>query len=249
MKKRKYIYVAVLCLTVMSLCMSSGEQASAQEYPEGVELVQFNLHKSVNREVGVPAGIPGYFTYYYAGKQYHYGFRFDKNGKGVESQTFGTAYVQAPYSIIHYDALNGEIPEDGTEKGRAEASTAYLGITTLKNVRGDGKDLGNKADKSRKSARYASDYTIYGNSLDLTEGVMPVPVREGYVFKGWYVEAVNGEVKTDKTAKLAKKKKFREVRDRLNTRVTEQTKILENFKRQDKPAAEITLYAKWEREV
>ena len=74
-------------------------------------------------------------------------------------------------------------------------------------------------------------------------------LREGYIFKGWYVETVNGEVRAEKTAELAKKKKFKEIRDRLNTRVTEQTKVLENFNQKNRPAAEITLYAKWERET
>lgn len=249
MKKRKYVYLAILCIVVMVLCMSSSGRVSAEEYPEGVALVRFNLHKSVNKEVGVPAGIPGYLTYYYAGKEYHYGFRFDKNGQGLESKVFGTAYVWTPYSIIHYDALKGSIPADETEGERADASTAYLGNVALENTRGDGTKLGNKQNSKQNSARYGTDYTIYGNSLQLSEGVMPTPVREGYRFEGWYIETKNGEVEGDVTKKLAQEGKFKELQKRLNTEVTERTKILQNLNRKDKPAAEITLYAKWKREA
>lgn len=249
MKKRKYVYLTVLCMIVMFLCMSSSSMVNAEEYPEGVELIRFHLHKSLNREVGVPAGVPGYFTYYYAGKEYHYGFRFDKNGEGLESKVFGTAYVWAPYTIIHYDALKGKIPEDEVEKGRAKDSTAYLGNVVLKNTRGDGAKLQNKGDSKQTSGRYGTDYTIYGNSLALSEGVMPEPVREGYRFAGWYIETKNGEVRADETKKLAEKGKFKELEKLLNTEVDESTKILSNLQRKDKPAAEITLYAKWKKEA
>lgn len=249
MKKRKYVYLIILCMMVMFLCMSSRGMVNAQEYPEGAELVRFNLHKSINKEVGAPAGVPGYFTYYYAGKEYHYGFRFDKNGEGLESKVFGTAYVWTPYSIIHYDALKGEIPADEVEKERAQASTAYLGNIVLRNTRGDGAKLQNKGNSKQKSARYGTDYTIYGNSLALTEGHMPIPVREGYQFEGWYIETKNGEVKTEETKKLAEEGDFKELQRRLNTEVTEHTKVLTNMGRKDKPAAEITLYAKWKKET
>lgn len=249
MRKRKYVYLAILCIVVMVLCMSSSGRVSAEEYPEGVALVRFNLHKSVNKEVGVPAGIPGYLVYYYAGKEYHYGFRFDKNGQGLESKVFGTAYVWTPYSLIHYDALKGRIPADATEEERADGSTAYLGNVPLKNTRGDGTELGNKGNTKQSSARYGTDYTIYGNSLQLSEGVMPVPEREGYQFEGWYIETRGGEIQVEETGKLAREGEFKKLQKRLNTEVTEQTKILENLNRKDKPAAEITLYAKWKKEA
>lgn len=249
MKKRKYVYLVILCIVVMFLCMSSGGMVSAEEHPEGVTLIRFNLHKSLNKEVGAPAGVPGYLTYYYAGKEYHYGFRFDKNGEGLESKVFGTAYVWTPYSVIHYDALKGKLPADEVEKERAQASTAYLGNVALRNTRGDGAKLEYKGNSKERTGRYGTDYTIYGNSLELSEGVMPVPVREGYRFEGWYIETKNGVVKSDKTKELAKEGNFKELQKRLNTEVTGSTKILEDLNREDKPAAEITLYAKWKKEA
>lgn len=53
-------------------------------------------------------------TYFYEGKEYHYGFRFDRNGTGPETEKFGTAYVWAPYTVIYYDAAGGEIENYGT---------------------------------------------------------------------------------------------------------------------------------------
>lgn len=249
MKKRKYIYLTLLCLAAMFLCMSSGETVSAGDYPEGVTLVRFNLHKSVNKEVGAPAGIPGYFTYYYQGREYHYGFRFDKNGEGVESKAFGTAYVWAPYTLIHYDALAGSFRSDKVEKERVASSTAYLGNVALKNIRGDGKKLGNVGNEEQHTNRFATDYTIYGNSLALSEGRMPKPVRKGYEFKGWYIETTNGVLDAQQTERLAFKKEFGTLKSRLNTEIKEGTKLLQQKNQVDKPLAELTLYAKWEKEA
>lgn len=249
MRKRKWIVILLLCMAAMWACMSSGAAVDAKEgeEPEGVRIVRFDLHKSFNREVGVPAGIPGFFTYYYEGKEYHYGFRFDRNGEGVESKVFGTAYVWAPYSIIHYDAVGGKILKDKKADKKAENSTAFLGNVPLKNTRGDGKRLGNGGNKEQQSVRYATDYTIYGNSLMLSEGKMPEAERKGYLFLGWYVQTQKGEVQTEELEQMAEEGWFGMIPDQLNTRFTEQTKVLENLEDESRPAKEITLYAKWEK--
>ena len=53
-------------------CNSAGISVYADdgETPDGAELIRFDFHKSVNQEVGIPAGIPGFFTYFYEGKEY-----------------------------------------------------------------------------------------------------------------------------------------------------------------------------------
>lgn len=248
MKKWKWTGVAGISVLMVFLCVSSNGKVSAEEYPEGARLVRFNLHKSINEEVGVPAGVPGYFTYYYEGVEYHYGFRFDQNGTGLESMVFGTAHVWAPYSVIHYDAAGGRFHSDPVEMERVEDSTAYIGNVELDNTRGDGKSLGNEGDMTQTSRRYATDYTIYGNNLDLTEGVLPVPVRKGYVFLGWYVHAENGEVQTAQSEAYAEREEFGSLSRWLNRRFGQQTGVQHNLDRKDTSVPEITLYAKWKKE-
>lgn len=240
MRKRKYAVLLMLCVGVMMICAASGRvvKAGSKKKPEGASLIRFDLHKSTNQEVGVPAGIPGFFTYYYEGKEYHYGFRFDKNGTAAESQTFGTAYVWAPYSVIHYDAAGGKIKNYGT---------AFAGNEDLTADRGDGQVL-EKGVLEKASRRYASDYTVYGNSLNLSEGHMPVPEKKGYIFQGWYLWTEEGEVLEKEAAEIAEQGKFGILWKNLNTPFTEETKILKNLNVEEVPAKEITLYAKWKEE-
>lgn len=238
MKKRKYVVILLLCIGVMWICAASGAvvNAGSAVHPPGARLVRFDLHKSTNREVGVPAGIPGYFTYYYEGKEYHYGFRFDRGGTAAESRSFGTAYVWAPCSVIHYDAAGGKITDYGT---------AVPGNQDLTAARGDGQLL-EKGDFEKHTRRYATDYTVYGNSLRLSEGRMPQARRKGYVFQGWYAYTENGEVQTEEVEALAEEGKFGRIWKLVNTRFDEETKILKRPEDKKTPAKEITLYALWE---
>lgn len=247
--KGRWTLILILCFGVMTMCMSSGVLAGGDVTEDGVgtTLIRFDFHKSVNQEVGIPAGIPGFFTYYFQGKEYHYGFRFDKNGAGEETQVFGTAYVWAPYSIIHYDAAGGMIKEDAQVSGMAADSTAFLGNIPLSATRGDGISLGNSGNPQQRSRRYATDYTVYGNSLALSEGALPTAYRDGYRFLGWYVHTSAGKVITDKLDQLAGKDWFGKIPDELNTRFTQRTKVLENLEDEKTPALEITVYAKWEK--
>ena len=102
----RYLLLVMFGGVIVWACNSAGISVYADdgETPDGAELIRFDFHKSVNQEVGIPAGIPGFFTYFYEGKEYHYGFRFDRNGTGPETEKFGTAYVWAPYTVIYYDA-------------------------------------------------------------------------------------------------------------------------------------------------
>lgn len=241
MRKRKMGVVLMVCMGMMGICVASGSVVSAGQgvHPKGAELIRFDLHKSTNQEVGIPAGIPGFFTYYYQGREYHYGFRFDKNGTASENRAFGTAFVWAPYSIIHYDAAGGKI---------VKYQTAVPGNEDLTASRGNGKIL-EKGKLSKASRRYATDYTIYGNSLELSEGEMPTVQKKGYIFRGWYVWTDGGEIQKEEADSLAEKGEFGTLWKNLNTQYTQETKILENLGVEEVPAEEITLYAKWEKET
>ena len=78
----RYLLLVMFGGVIVWACNSAGISVYADdgETPDGAELIRFDFHKSVNQEVGIPAGIPGFFTYFYEGKEYHYGFRFDRNG-------------------------------------------------------------------------------------------------------------------------------------------------------------------------
>ena len=82
----RYLLLVMFGGVIVWACNSAGISVYADdgETPDGAELIRFDFHKSVNQEVGIPAGIPGFFTYFYEGKEYHYGFRFDRNGTGPE---------------------------------------------------------------------------------------------------------------------------------------------------------------------
>mgnify|MGYP003097126715 CR=1 FL=1 len=85
----RYLLPVMLGGVIVWACNSAGISVYADdgETPDGAELIRFDFHKSVNQEVGILAGIPGFFTYFYEGKEYHYGFRFDRNGTGPETES------------------------------------------------------------------------------------------------------------------------------------------------------------------
>ena len=222
------------------MCVGSTEAVYADDEnsPGGAELIRFDFHKSVNREVGIPAGIPGFFTYFYEGKEYHYGFRFDRNGTGPETEKFGTAYVWAPYTVVYYDAAGGEIENYGT---------ATAGGRRLFATRGSGEELEARQNKGKSKRKFAADYTVYGQSLQLSEGCMPTAMKDGYRFEGWYTWADDGVVQEKELAELARQEQYGTLEDELNEKYTEQTKFLENRESERYPASSITLYAKWDK--
>lgn len=187
---------------------------------EDEDLYRFDLHDSVNVEVGALSNQAGEeyrtFTYYHKNGIAHlYSFRFNLLGEDLDPNSYGNAYVWAPYTIIHYDATEGMIVLDG--------STAVAGDTN----------------------RFASDITIFGNSLNLTEKVMPIAVREGYVFEGWFIAVNNGEVEIDLAKALADANYFEELYSILNMEYDGSTKALTIIDDLASGAEEITLYAKW----
>ena len=216
----RYLLLVMFGGVIVWACNSAGISVYADdgETPDGAELIRFDFHKSVNQEVGIPAGIPGFFTYFYEGKEYHYGFRFDRNGTGPETEKFGTAYVWAPYTVIYYDAAGGEIENYGT---------ATAGGRRLFATRGNGEELEAGQNKGKNKRKFAADYTVYGQSLRLSEGCMPTAVKDGYRFEGWYAWTDAGVVQEKELAELAKQEQYGTLEDELNEKYTEQTKLLE----------------------
>lgn len=237
---RKYLELALFGGILIWTCSGIGQAVYADDKnsPESARLIRFDFHKSVNREVGVPAGIPGFFTYYYEGREYHYGFRFDRNGTGPETEKFGTAYVWTPYTVIYYDAAGGAIENYGT---------ATAGGQRLFATRGNKVELEAKKNRDKNKRSFAVDYTVYGKNLQLSEGVMPTANKEGYLFEGWYTWNDEEIVQEKEAHELAEQEKYGILEEKLNEKYTEQTLLLENRESERYPAASITLYAKWEK--
>lgn len=145
--------------------------------------------------------------------------------------TGGNAYVWAPVSVLHYDATEGKINAFGT---------AVQGNAALVNTRGDGSAVGNAGYAEEASDRYATDYTIFGNSMNLTEGELPAAVRDGYKFAGWYVADNEGAARD-----YAASGNWAELNKLLNTRFMADSKVSEDITDVSKGQEEKTIYAKW----
>ncbi len=192
-------------------------------------LTRFDLHQSTNKEA---ASDVNDFVYYdpNTGDKYAYSFRYNTADEDLNG-TGGNAYVWAPVSVLHYDATEGKINGFGT---------AVQGNVALVNTRGDGSAVGNNGDQGETSDRYATDYTIFGNSMNLTEGELPAAARDGYKFAGWYV-ADNESAARD----FARSGNWAELNKLLNTRFTEDSKVSEDITDVSKGQEEKTIYAKW----
>mgnify|MGYP000653509855 FL=1 len=58
----RYLLLVMFGGVIVWACNSAGISVYADdgETPDGAELIRFDFHKSVNQEVGIPAGIPGF---------------------------------------------------------------------------------------------------------------------------------------------------------------------------------------------
>ena len=200
---------------------NQGEKADIQfAGPVNIDytaLTQFILHQNINKEVG---GEGSHTFIYYdpnTGRVYNYTFRYNALGEDLDSTASGNAYVWAPVSIINYDATEGLINNLGTA-GKVSLGYGYTDLLTGLNT------------------RFASDITIFGNSLDLTEKILPTAIKENYVFLGWYI-ADDQEL----AAKYASEGNFEELYKLLNTKFDGSTKL----EIDGKPVSELTVYAKW----
>ena len=66
----RYLLLVMFGGVIVWTCNSAGISVYADdgETPDGAELIRFVFHKSVNQEVGIPAGIPGIFHLFYEEK-------------------------------------------------------------------------------------------------------------------------------------------------------------------------------------
>lgn len=209
--------------------LGSGENYAAPINTSHTALTRFDLHQSANKEA---ASDVNDFVYYdpNTGDKYAYSFRYNTAAEDLNG-TGGNAYVWAPVSVLHYDATEGKINAFGT---------AVQGNMALVNTRGDGSAVGNTGNPEETSDRYAADYTIFGNSMNLTEGKLPIAVRDGYKFAGWYVA-------DDESAAVdyAKSGNWAELNKLLNIRFTADSKVSEDINDVSKGQEEKTIYAKW----
>lgn len=186
---------------------------------DGTALTRFDLNSEINKEVGGEGSHT--FVYYdpNTSKEYVYTFRYNVVSEDLVEGESGNAYVWTPVSEITYDATEGVVVTDG--------STALIDDT---------------------NSRYARDITIFGNSLDLAERVMPSAVRQGYKFLGWFI-AVNGvEVDLEKTYDLSNNGDFNELYALLNYKFEQNSKVLAVVDDAKSGIERITVFAKWAKE-
>lgn len=186
---------------------------------DGTALTRFDLNSEINKEVGGEGSHT--FVYYdpNTSKEYVYTFRYNVVSEDLVEGESGNAYVWTPVSEITYDATEGVVVTDG--------STALIDDT---------------------NSRYARDITIFGNSLDLAERVMPSAVRQGYKFLGWFI-AVNGvEVDLEKAYALANDGNFNELYALLNYKFEQNSKVLAVVDDAKSGIERITVFAKWAKE-
>lgn len=184
---------------------------------DSTALTQFVLHQGINQEVGGEGSHT--FTYYdpNTGTRHDYTFRYNRLGEDLDPAAFGKAYVWTPVSILKYDATEGLLNYLGTA-GKVTFGYGYTDMLTGLHT------------------RFASDITIFGNSMNLAEKVLASASREGYVFLGWYI-ADDQEL----AAKYAAAGNFEELYKLLNTAFDGTTKL----ELDGTPANELTVYAKW----
>lgn len=186
-------------------------------------LTQFILHQNINKEVGGEGSHT--FIYYDPTtlNRYDYTFRYNVLGEDLNPNVFGNAYIWTPVSIIKYDATEGLINSLGTA-GKVSLGYGYTDLLTGLN------------------SRYSSDITIFGNSLDLAEKVLPSAEKENYIFLGWYIpEAANADLASE----LAERGEFDALYELLVIPFTQSTKVLSDFDDLASGLEEITVYAKW----
>lgn len=186
-------------------------------------LTQFILHQNINKEVGGEGSHT--FIYYDPTtlNRYDYTFRYNVLGEDLNPNVFGNAYIWTPVSIIKYDATEGLINSLGTA-GKVSLGYGYTDLLTGLN------------------SRYSSDITIFGNSLDLAEKVLPSAEKENYIFLGWYIpEATNADLASE----LAERGEFDALYELLVIPFTQSTKVLSDFDDLASGLEEITVYAKW----
>ena len=202
-----------------------GDIYAAPVNADGTKLIRFDLNQEINVEVNSDG--TNTFTYYdpYTGKEYVYQFRYNELGEDLIESESNNAYIWTPASIVHYDATEGVLDYTGSTAGEIVNGSSVT-------------DKTNNGDNDR----YTSDITVFGNSLDLAEKVMPNAVKEGYVFLGWFVPTYEN---MELAKEYAEAGNFEALYELLVIPFTSGTKVLSDFNDPTTGLQEITIYAKW----
>lgn len=196
----------------------------------GTMLTRFDLHRKLNAEANldsneIEVSDPN-------GGSYKYVFRYNTEGEDLAGGEAGNAYVWTPVTVVHYDATEGAVSKD-------DLGTAAEGDVSLTSTRGEGCALGNVSVMTEGSYVDATDYTICGNSIQLSEGVIPLAQREGYTFAGWFYAPAEHEAEA---AEAAKTGDYKTLYALATERFDQATKT--NF---GNDLGQVTVYAKWEK--
>ena len=212
-------------------------QYAAPVNTNSTALTRFDLHKDKNSVVGGDEDPYSFNVWDPNGKSYQYTFRYNTAEEDL-TDVGGNAYVWTPVTVIHYDATEGAVALEG--------STAEAGDVALTNIRGDGSPVGNQPVMGENSYIDATDYTICGNSLALSEGTLPTATRNGYVFGGWYYAV--GQENISQAAQYASEGNYND----LYTLLKEHGAKLESTtltSEDGEDLSNITVYAVWEEAV
>lgn len=212
-------------------------QYSAPVNATSTALTRFDLNQEINTVVGGD-GDHQFTVWDPNGEQpYEYYFRYNTAEEDLDGEG-GNAYVWTPVTVIHYDATEGTID--------VSDSTAVEGDVALENTRGDNSAIGNSPVAAENSYIDATDYTICGNSVALSEGKLPSATRADYVFAGWYYAV--GQDAIEQAAAYAKNKDFDELYELLKTngKKLDETTLTNN---DGYDVAELTVYAIWEKGI
>ena len=212
-------------------------QYAAPVNANSTALTRFDLHQDKNSVVGGDEDSYSFNVWDPNGGSYQYTFRYNTAEEDL-TDVGGNAYVWTPVTVIHYDATEGAVALEG--------STAEAGDVVLNNTRGDDSSVGNQPVVGENSYIDATDYTICGNSLALSEGTLPTATRDGYVFGGWYYAI--GQENIFQAAKYASEGEYND----LYTLLKEHGAKLEATTLTSKDGEDlsnITVYAVWEEAV
>ena len=215
-------------------------QFAAPVNANNTALTRFDLNSEFNHGAALTDNGDGTYTFQTvdpnSGETYAYTFRYNEEGEDLVEGESGNAYVWTPVTVISYDATEGAIAAEAL--GTAQAGDVAL------NSRSQGQAvIGNSPVVVENSYIDATDYTISGSSMALSEAVLPTADRSDYVFSGWYY-AIGAENIT-RAAELAATGSYSELYELLRSNGAQLTADTLTSADGDNVAA-IAVYALWE---
>lgn len=219
-------------------------QYSGPVNEDGTLLFRFDLNGEVAHGFALKDNGDGTYTFTYTDPNtlnvYEYTFRYNTDDEDLNGEG-NNAYVWAPVTIIHYNPTNNKLND------------ADLGTAT----------------KDSEDGNTASDYTIFGTTINLAEKNMPSytspdPIvsvkkeyKDGRIYTttttttstyGWWVCVEDGKI-VDISDKVpgegATEEDWQKFYSLLNTYVDEETDLLALCGGDTKLAEEITVYGMW----